>query len=421
MDEILRDTKDDWEHRVGSGCDAIVAGHICLDIIPPISNEGFAFSPGRLLEVGPPILSTGGPVSNTGLALHRLGVRTRLMGKIGADSFGRSIQNIVAGHDPALAQGMIEVPGEVSSYSIILSPPGADRMFLHCPGANNTFGADDVDYRMLSEARLFHFGYPPLLRRVIENGGTELSEIFRRAKATGITTSLDMSMPDPASFSGQVDWPAILSAVLPFVDVYMPSLEETLFTLYPERFRELTAGGAGTIEQVLPGILTTIGADLQAMGPAVVGLKLGPLGLYLRTGDETAWAGAGRARPPDLKAWTGRELWSPCFQATVVGTTGAGDATIAGFLAALLRGCDPVDSVTMACAVGGCNVEAADALGGLRSWSETRKRLKSGWQRRSLSQPLPGWKLSPGTGVWSCLSRGSPELQHRTRDFGTQR
>ncbi len=403
-DDISKDDGECRERRAGSSCDAIVAGHICLDIIPPISSEGFSFSPGRLLEVGPPILSTGGPVSNTGLALHRLGIRTRLMGKVGADSFGRSIQTIVAGHDPALAQGMIEVPGEVSSYSIILSPPGADRMFLHCPGANNTFGADDIDYHMLAEARLFHFGYPPLLRRVIEDGGAQLSEIFRRAKATGITTSLDMSMPDPASFSGQVDWPGILSSVLPFVDVYLPSLEETLFTLYPRQFRDLIAAGDAAMELVLPDLLTSIGADLLAMGPTVVGLKLGPSGLYLRTGEENAWAGSGRACPADLRAWARRELWSPCFQTTVVGTTGAGDATIAGFLAALLRGCDPVESVTMACAVGGCNVEAADALGGLRSWSETQMRLKGGWPRRPLDHPLPGWEPYEETGVWFRLS-----------------
>ena len=40
---------------------------------------------------------------------------------------------------------------------------------------------------------------------------------------------------------------------------------------------------------------------------------------------------------PNSTAWANYENWSPCFQVDVVGTTGAGDATIAGFLAALLR------------------------------------------------------------------------------------
>jgi len=53
----------------------VVAGHICLDIIPPLVGEGdfeATFRPGRLLETGPALMSTGGPVSNTGLALYNL-------------------------------------------------------------------------------------------------------------------------------------------------------------------------------------------------------------------------------------------------------------------------------------------------------------------------------------------------------------
>jgi hypothetical protein len=33
---------------------------------------------------------------------------------------------------------------DVTSYTIAISPPGVDRTFLHCPGANQTFRADDV-------------------------------------------------------------------------------------------------------------------------------------------------------------------------------------------------------------------------------------------------------------------------------------
>jgi sugar/nucleoside kinase (ribokinase family) len=288
-------------------------------------------------------------------------------------------------------------------------------MFLHCPGANNTFGARDIDYGMLAEARLFHFGYPPLLRKVIENEGRELAEIFRRAKATGITTSLDMSMPDPKSFSGQVDWRAIVRATLPYVDVFLPSLEETLFMLYPERFRALTQARAMKEEHMAPEVLSSIGSDLLAMGPAIVGLKLGPMGLYLKTAGKSAWAKFGRTLSVVPGSWIERELWSPCFKVDVVGTTGAGDATIAGFLAALLHDCSPEEAVTMACAVGGCNVEAADALGGIRSWDETRSRLNAGWPRRALEPEPSGWRLLPDTGTWSgpsdSLSGRKPEIR----------
>ena len=133
------------------------------------------------------------------------------MGKIGNDLFGRAIREVIAGHDSTLVEGIIEVPDEVSSYTIILSSRGADRMFLHCPACNDTFVADDVKYDLVKDSQLFHFGYPPLMKRMIENDGVELKDLFRRAKATGVTTSLDMTLPDPGSFSGTVNWPVILS------------------------------------------------------------------------------------------------------------------------------------------------------------------------------------------------------------------
>src|SRR5262249_17011978 len=265
-----------------------------------------------------------------------------------------------------------------SSYTIILSSSNADRMLLHCPGCNDTFGSGDVDYESVSVARLFHFGYPPVMKRTIERNGAELIELFKRAKATGVTTSLDMCMPDPQGFSGRIDWRTVISATLPYVDIFLPSLEETLFMLYPERFRHFS------LASLTPELLSTVALDLLSMGPRIVGLKLGALGFYLRTADAKGWRSIGRAASKNLEPWLGRGLWSPCFDTAVVGTTGAGDATIAGFLTALLRGHTPEESVTLACAVGGCNVEAADALSGLRSWEETHARVRAGWSRKCL-------------------------------------
>jgi hypothetical protein len=54
----------------------------------------------------------------------------------------------------------------------------------------------------------------------------------------------------------------------------------------------------------------------------------------------------------------------------------------------------------MACAVGACNVEAADALSGICTWDETLERVKVGWPRMQLSLPTPDWKFDPVTGLW---------------------
>ncbi len=388
--------------------DAIVAGHLCLDIIPDLSAndpEQFrrAFVPGRLVMAGDANISTGGPVSNVGLALHKLGMRVQLMAKVGDDLFGQVIRQIVDGHGPGLAPGIGVDPATHSSYTVVISPPGMDRHFIYFPGANDTFSAADVDHHVVGQARLLHFGYPPLLPHMIADRGAQLAETLGRAKTNGVTTSLDMTMPDPASPAGQADWPAILGAGLPHVDIFLPSIEEILFMLWRDRFDALEeqAGGQSILPLITPQILGEVSQGLMDLGPAIVGLKLGDRGLYLRTANQTRLAAIGRAAPVNPATWADRELWSPCFNVHVVGTVGSGDATIAGFLTALLRNLSPEEAVNAAVAVGACNVEAADTLGGIRPWEETQDRVAAGWAKHPMPPPTPAWGWDAVHALWS--------------------
>lgn len=388
--------------------DAVVAGHLCLDIIPDLSHiepETFVslFQPGRLLEIGPATFATGGPVSNTGLALHRLGLRISLMGKVGEDVFGDAARRYIASIAPTLVSGMSVSADVDTSYTVVINPPGVDRIFLHHPGANDSFYADDLNYELMARSRLFHFGYPPLMRTMYENGGEELRKLFRQARATGVTTSLDMALPDPTSASGRAPWPEILDKTLPYVDIFLPSIEELLFTLRRETYEQLRqdAGGTDILPRITPELLEELSDALHEMGVGVVLVKLGRRGLYLHTADAARMAGMGRAAPEDATAWANLTYWAPTFQVQVVGATGAGDATIAGFLAALLRGLSPEDALNMATAVGACNVEAADSLSGIRSWDETRARVQAGWPKRKESLAASGWRYHPESGLWS--------------------
>jgi len=357
--------------------DAIVAGHLCLDIIPDLSvyaagHFDAAFQPGRLVRIGPAAISTGGAVSNTGLTLHRLGIETRLLARVGADRLGRTIQQIVADHAPELADGIVTSAETSTSYSIVISPPGSDRRFLHHPGANDDFCADDVRDEDVQDARLFHFGYPSLMARMFADDGSQLTEMLRRVKSLGLTTSLDMAFPDPNSAAGRSNWRNILKNALPHVDIFLPSLDEILFMLGRSADIPLSAK-----------LLTEVSDELLAAGTKLVVLKLGERGLYLRAAPADVLQAMGRACPSSLTPWANYENWQSCFQVDVVGTTGAGDATIAGFLAALLRDMPPTDALDVALGVGACNVEAADALSGIRSWHDTLRRINAGWARRS--------------------------------------
>jgi sugar/nucleoside kinase (ribokinase family) len=363
----------------------VVAGHVCLDMIPQFGQGSASIrdvlAPGKLTDVGPLTTSTGGPVSNTGLALHRLGFPVQLMGKV--------------------EDGMIVTDESPSSYTVVISPPGVDRIFLHCPGANDTFNADDVDYDKLAGARLFHFGYPPLMRRMYTGEGRELEKLLARVKERSLVTSLDMARPDPASEAGRVDWRAILRRALPYVDIFMPSFDETLFMLDRARFDTLQARSPdGDLNAQADGaLLRALSDELIEMGAAVVALKLGAHGLYLRTTPGTTRL-AGMDAIMDSKTWAGRELLAPCFVVEVAGTTGAGDCTIAGFLGGVAKGLSPEDAMTFAVAVGACNVERTDATSGIPLWSTVVERIRRGWKRVEVVLDLEGWSWDADSGVW---------------------
>ncbi|MEI7575312.1 MAG: carbohydrate kinase family protein [Armatimonadota bacterium] len=307
----------------------IVAGHLCLDIIPTFLTDNPA-EPGQLVDTGESILSTGGAVSNVGLALHKLGAEVTLVARIGEDAFGNAIRERMQGLD----QYLIRTPHGQTSHSIVISQPGRDRTFLHHAGTNHLFGSGDLDFTNLPKADWLHFGYPPLMRRMYADGGDELADIFRRAKAAGLRTSLDMSQPDWKGESGKAHWPSILKKVLPHVDFFMPSEGEAH-------------------------------AVTDSNNPLEAAFKLGANQLILKCGgDGLFW-------------WDGKKGHrQPIFPVEVVGTTGSGDATIAGFIFGMTNGYSIEESMRIGCAVGACCCEAADAVSGVTSWEVTRKRFE---------------------------------------------
>lgn len=385
---------------VSNKADVIVAGHICLDLIPDLGQASLAAItvPGSLINVGAAVLSTGGTVANSGLALHRLGAAVKLMGKIGDDPIGKLIvEAIERDGGSAMAQGMIVSRGEQSSYSIVISPRGSDRIFLHCPGTNDTFKADDITEQSLEGAKLFHFGYPPLMKEMYENDGRELEKLLAKVKAKGNTVSLDMSRPDPDSAAGKVNWRSVLQRILPYVDLYLPSWEETVFMLESDRSKQQSSRSL----DLSGDALAELSGSLLHMGAAVVGLKIGEEGLYVRTtSDGERLRQLGACTPPDIAGWQSRELLAPCFVTDVVGTTGAGDSTIAGLLCGLLHELPLEQTMTAAVAVGACSVEALDATSGIVPWHEVLRRIEDGWRRRGPSLPLKGWRSERNGGIW---------------------
>ena len=366
--------------------DVIVAGHIALDILPDLSSlkPEQVIDAGKVHEIGPISYSTGGAVSNTGLALHRLGVDVGLQALVGDDWVGRAIIDYVRGFEPTLGDNIRTLPNAASPYTVVIEPQNHDRALLTHTGLYNDYSQEDIDLEKVAGCKLFHLGYPTLLPRLFADDGANLLAALRAVKDLGVITSIDMSLPPPDSPSGRADWPAILGRCLPLIDVFVPSIEEIMFMLRPD---DLASWGEGLLESLNVGYLRRLADELLAMGAGIAGFKLGERGLYLRGADDRSRLAFLSSIGQAAETWAAAEIWHPAFRVEVAGTTGAGDAAYAGLLAALMRGLDPEACARMACAVAACNIEAADATTGVRSWDATEARIAAGWQTRSIEPP----------------------------------
>jgi len=172
------------------------------------------------------------------------------------------------------------------------------------------------------------------------------------------------------------------------VDIFLPSIDELVYMIDRENFaqfdKDLTNGvplGGVSREK-----LDEYSEQLVGLGAAIVVIKLGNCGLYIYvTPDKNRLApGAfGRSYFPEIVSWTDKKLYEACFEAKVAGAIGAGDCTIAGFLAGILNKQTLEEAAASAVGSGACNVEKPDALSGIPNWNNLQKRIALGWKKET--------------------------------------
>ena len=347
----------------------LAAGHVCLDLIPLAEGPGGVEPPlpGRLARVGPLAAAPGGSVSNTGLALGKFGLDVRFVGRLGGDLPGRWLREILASPAGEESLRLSAAPGEHTSYTVILGRAGGERSFLHHPGANTSFREEDVSQEDLGWADHLHLGYPPLLPSLLERDGEPLARLLERASERGCSTSVDMVMVDAGEERKSRNWKAVFRKFLPFVDFFMPSLEELEALLEPDRF---LARGKNALASYTEKNVESLAGRCLEWGAGAVAVKMGERGLALFT----------RRGPAPLggdPAWSGLSLRVPAITPRrVAGTTGAGDAAVAGFLAAFLEGAGPGKCLRCAASAGSFCVEAPDAQSAIPSWRGILERAR---------------------------------------------
>ena len=260
--------------------DAVIAGYTCVDMVPNFirnerNNNAVLLKPGKLIEIGKLEIILGGVVPNTGLLMKHFGNSIFLNGLTGNDLIGQMAKEYFSHY--GISERMKQTEQGSTAYSIVIAPPGIDRIFLEFPGCNQIFGMEYIDFESIALSRLFHFGYPPLLRQFYLNEGMQLVEMYRKVHLIGVITSLDFSLPDPGSESGKVDWPLIMQKVLPYVDIFVPSLEELMQIIMPQKYSEilLTCQNSDFEEKVSIVLIRELADKVISWGVKILLIKMG--------------------------------------------------------------------------------------------------------------------------------------------------
>lgn len=303
--------------------DIVTFGDMCVDLI--MSGGDIVPRFGQVEQlVNEYTLEMGGSTCIFACQAARLGMRTGILGKVGADEFGRLIvqrlqdcgvdtQHVTI--DPALKTGL----------GVALCKDN-DRAILTYLGSLNALTPQDVQESFLKSARHLHHGSYFLLDKL----QPDIPALMRRAKELGLSTSLDTNW-DPSE-----NWNGSLCEALAHTDLFLPNLQELLHI-----------SETGSLEAGIRAI--------HAQGVRLVAVKLGETGACVSDGQ---WIYHCRVTPV-----RGGD------------SVGAGDSFDAGFLAGWLGGAALGNCLRLAC---GCGRSVAGAVGGLAgqlTWQELQVKI----------------------------------------------
>lgn len=240
-------------------------------------------SPGRWRSV------PGGACWNVARAAARLGVPTGYAGAVSRDGFGDDLWRLAAeaGLDMRFTQRVAKAP----LLAMVVSKDPPQYFFAGDDAADVNFDLGALPAGWLDEAELVHFGSISLVR---QPHAARLVALAERVRAAGKRICFDPNWRNLMEDPGYPDTLARLCRVADYVKVSV----EDLARLFP---------GAG--DRALD--------RLRALAPrAAVLVTDGAAGMRLLAG--------------------GREVVQPAFPVVVADTVGAGDASLAGWMASLL-------------------------------------------------------------------------------------
>jgi sugar/nucleoside kinase (ribokinase family) len=261
--------------------------------------------------------TAAGTAAGPSVDLARLGVRAFSCGAIGDDALGDLLLALL-NKEGVDTRYVIRKRGQRTSATILPIRPNGERPALHAPGATQMLEPGDLTAEIFDLAAtsgtqpVLHIGGPDALGPF---AGEPLQALARAAKERGFLVTLDVLRVGDASTFDR------LRPLLAVCDWFMPN---------EDQLRQFT--GEADLSKAM--------AAARAAGAAGVAVTRGPAGCSLDCGD--------------------RVIDVPAIEVPVLDTTGCGDAFDAGFITALLTGCDCEQAAWLAVT---CGALVATGLG----------------------------------------------------------
>lgn len=295
--------------------DILVAGEINPDLILTGNVTPEFGQVEKLIEDATLAIGSSSVITACGAA--RLGLRVAFVGVCGDDLWGRFMLEEMQKRGVDTSAVMVD-PHQSTGLTVILNK-GGDRAMLTFAGAIGALRAEDISDALLGRARHLHVA-SYFLQDSLRPG---LPALFRRARALGLSTSLDTNYDPSEQWTG-------FDNLLAVTNILLPNETEA---------RSLTA--AANIDEA---------ADRLRSRVEVTAIKLGADGALGVTAAQTVRVASIPVR--------------------VVDTVGAGDSFNAGFLYGYLNGWPMEKSLRLACVCGALSTQRAGGTSGQPTLAE---------------------------------------------------
>jgi fructokinase len=311
--------------------DALVAGECLIDFIPD--------EPGPLADVERFQRRAGGAPANVAVGLARLGETPWLCTTLSTDPFGEFLAGTLAAE--GLPDRFLTRVDRPTTLAFVSHGPGADRgfAFYRENAADTRLDTSVVDDGTLAGVESVVVGGVPLS---VEPSRSATFDLVDRARDAGCRVFFDPNTR-PELWADEEELTATLERMVGLTDVLKATREDFGPTAFP------------TDEEFAAGLLDA--------GPDTVVLTEGGSGARMVAGPESP---RGRG-----------EWYHPGYEAEAVDTTGAGDAFLAGVVAARADGEGPAETLAFANAVAAVATTADGAMAPLpdrETVSEFRSR-----------------------------------------------